>query len=177
MFQRLEAFPRIGGIDAVFESDYVEDASNLRWEAILEILQTEYETTSPGPLRDSRRIVKDRLRAAFQDDEPFRSLFNRNALQLPTWTRDTTLDIAAVAAGGGSAQSLRLERLGPLQRAYIHQLAEHWRLSSFSEEVHGPGGDQKAVVVLNKMAGRWNVEPWGAGPSARGYLGHTSAVV
>ena len=178
VFQRLDAFPRWGGLDAVFESDYVDDAGNLRWETLLEILQGEYEVTPPGDLRDEKRIVKDKLRKGFQEDQPFRSLFNKVALQQPEWVRTTVLDLAGMAAGGGKwifqhwscrsiltchrvdvGQIMRYVQLAAVCRAFLHQLAEHLGLASFSED---QDGGVKTVFVHNKSVGNWHTVPWGA---------------
>lgn len=104
---------------------------------VLEIMQAECDATQDPPMKIARRDIKQRLRAAFEDDKCFRSLFNKSALQAPAWTLQMVLDVAALAGPPDlyhesfePTMRLAYESIEPLKRALLHQLAAKLMLYS-----------------------------------------------
>lgn len=137
VYTELEKYPKWGGLDAVFEVNFVEDLENLKWEHILEILQHKYERIPHEVHKEKRKIVKDRLRKAFQEDKQFRSLFNKNAVRDPILTRDVMLEVAEMASGARD-EELTYGSLIPLLRALIYQTADRMELLIEAEDSSSP---------------------------------------
>jgi hypothetical protein len=145
VYMELERYPRWGGLDAVLECDFVNDLENMKWEDILEILQQKYERAPPDAFKERRRVVKDRLREAFQKDKPYRSLFNKNAIHDPSLTQQVMLDMTDMASGVAVTE-LTYSSLEPLMRALLHQTAK--RLGLLTETEDSPTSD---AVVGKRM--------------------------
>jgi hypothetical protein len=147
------------GINTIIDLDWLDDPDLLQWEAVLELLQREYERTPAGPLRKSRFEVKQCLRHTFERNRRFRSLFNKNVLEDPDWSEKALMDVAALAVSHpgqqnsltqNTAKSITYEYVESIKRAFLHQLAQALGLRSESTDERMSAGITYKRLVVEK---------------------------